>query len=55
MIDRFIYEGFEVNIEINGFVSIKYVLRDVIIIMDYKCLLSGMEDRMIVDNINFFG
>ncbi len=23
--------------------------------MDYKCPSSGMEDRMIVDNINFLG
>lgn len=55
LINRLIYEGFEVNIETNGSVSIKHVPRDAIITMDYKCPSSGMEDRMIVDNINFLG
>lgn len=55
LIDRLISEGFEVNIETNGSVSIKHVPRDAIITMDYKCPSSGMEDRMIVDNINFLG
>jgi len=55
LIDRLIYEGFEVNIETNGSVSIKHAPRDAIITMDYKCPSSGMEDRMIVDNIHFLG
>jgi 7-carboxy-7-deazaguanine synthase len=55
LIDRLIYEGFEVNIETNGSVSIKHVPRDAIITMDYKCPSSGMEDRMIVDNISLLG
>ncbi|WP_045164541.1 putative 7-carboxy-7-deazaguanine synthase QueE [Caldicellulosiruptor naganoensis] len=55
LIDRLIREGFEVNVETNGSVSIKNLPRDVIITMDYKCPSSGMEDRMIVDNINFLG
>ncbi|ADQ47197.1 Radical SAM domain protein [Caldicellulosiruptor kronotskyensis 2002] len=55
LIDRLISEGFEVNIETNGSVSIKHVPRDAIITMDYKCPSSGMEHRMIVNNIHLLG
>ncbi len=55
LINRLILEGLEVNIETNGSISIKSVPRSVIITMDYKCPSSGMENRMLLENINLLG
>lgn len=44
-------EGFEVNVETNGSIYIGDCLAD-IITMDYKTSASGMEDRMLLKNIN---
>ncbi|WAM31756.1 putative 7-carboxy-7-deazaguanine synthase QueE [Caldicellulosiruptor naganoensis] len=55
LIDAFIKEGFEVNIETNGSVDIRDVNRNAIITMDYKCPSSGMEDKMFLENIKHLG
>ncbi|WAM33925.1 putative 7-carboxy-7-deazaguanine synthase QueE [Caldicellulosiruptor morganii] len=55
LIDILIKEGFEVNIETNGSVDIRGVNRNAIITMDYKCPSSGMEDRMLPENIKLLG
>ncbi|ABP65758.1 Radical SAM domain protein [Caldicellulosiruptor saccharolyticus DSM 8903] len=55
LIDSLIKEGFEVNIETNGSVDIRYVNRNAIITMDYKCPSSGMEDKMLLENIKYLG
>ena len=50
--------GYEVNIETNGNVSIENVVNDItidsnkiIITMDWKSPSSGMRDRMLIDNL----
>ena len=58
--------GYEVNIETNGAVNIKdfndrlvdvltddALLDQLIYTLDYKCPTSGMEDKMIMDNIDY--
>lgn len=58
--------GFEVNIETNGAVNIEdfnnklvevladdELLNNLIYTMDYKCPSSGMEDKMIMENIDY--
>lgn len=46
--------GIEVNIETNGSVDISpYTANlNVIVTMDYKCPISGMEDRMLFSNLH---
>ena len=45
--------GFEVNIETNGSVDIgAYRSPGIIITMDYKCPSSGMEDKMLLENLD---
>lgn len=59
-------KGFEVNIETNGAVNLKEfndqlvdvltddsLLDDLIYTLDYKCPTSGMEDKMIMENIDY--
>lgn len=55
LINALVKEGFEVNIETNGSVDIRYVNRNAIITMDYKCPSSGMEDKMLTENIKYLG
>ncbi|WP_408605678.1 putative 7-carboxy-7-deazaguanine synthase QueE [Anaerocellum danielii] len=55
LIEKLLLSGFEVNIETNGSIPIEHIPRDVIITMDYKCPSSGMENKMILDNIKFLG
>lgn len=44
--------GFEVNIETNGSVDITpYLVRHLIITMDYKCPSSGQQDKMLLNNL----
>ena len=47
-------QNYRVNIETNGAVDISpYVgKRNTIITLDYKCPSSGMEDKMLLDNLN---
>lgn len=58
--------GYEVNIETNGAVDLKEfndklvdvlandeTLNNLIYTLDYKCPSSGMEDKMILDNIDY--
>jgi len=54
LIDRLIREKFVVSIETNGSVDISRLAeKNVIIKMDYKLPSSGMEHKMIKENINF--
>ena len=53
LVDLLIQKGYEVNIETNGSVDITLFLdKHTIITMDYKCAGSGMEDKMLLDNIS---
>ena len=53
LVDLLIQKGYEVNIETNGSVDITLFLdKHIIITMDYKCAGSGMEDKMLLDNIS---
>ena len=53
LVDLLIDKGYEVNIETNGSVDITLFLdKHTIITMDYKCAGSGMEDKMLLDNIS---
>ena len=53
LVDLLIQKGYEVNIETNGSVDITLFLdKHTIITMDYKCASSGMEDKMLLDNIS---
>lgn len=48
------HQGFEVNIETNGSVSISpFCISNTIITMDYKCPSSKMEEFMFLENLNF--
>ena len=53
LVNLLIQKGYEVNIETNGSVDITLFLdKHTIITMDYKCAGSGMEDKMLLDNIS---
>lgn len=53
LIDVLIEHGYKVNIETNGAVKIKpYIDKDVLITMDYKLPSSGVEDKMILENLD---
>ena len=53
LVDLLIDKGYEVNIETNGSVDITgYLSKNIIVTMDYKCAGSGMEDKMLLDNIS---
>lgn len=52
LIQKLVDEGYEVNIETNGSVDIQpYLQKNIIVTMDYKCPSSGMEDEMLIDNL----
>lgn len=52
LVRRLIECNYEVNIETNGSVDISpFLYDDVIITADYKCPSSGMENKMILDNL----
>lgn len=53
LVDLLTCKGYEINIETNGSVAITpYLLKNTIITMDYKCEGSGMENKMLLDNIS---
>ena len=54
LISALIAEGYKVNIETDGAVDISSVCkkRQIIITLDYKCPSSGMENRMILENLD---
>lgn len=54
LIEELTEMGTEVNIETNGSVDISPYICDknVIITMDYKCSSSGMEDMMLISNLD---
>lgn len=54
LIDTLTFSGYRVNIETNGAVDITRYLsnRYVLITMDYKCPSSGMEDKMLISNLD---
>lgn len=53
LIEELTKNGFLVNIETNGSIDITPLLdKDVIITLDYKTLASGVNDKMLLDNIN---
>lgn len=55
LIERLVLEGYEVNIETNGSISLynhpKW--KNVFYTMDYKCPSSGVEDKMDLENLKF--
>ena len=51
LIDELIKNKYKVNIETNGSIDISKYLRKCLITMDYKLPSSGMEDKMILSNI----
>lgn len=52
LINLLLNKGYEVNIETNGSVDISpFLYENCIITMDYKCAGSGMEDKMLLDNL----
>lgn len=52
LINLLLSKGYEVNIETNGSVDISpFLYNGCIITMDYKCAGSGMEDKMLLDNL----
>ena len=66
LVARLLEEGFEVNIETNGAVNLSEfndklvdvlsddeLLNNMIYTLDYKCPSSGMEDKMILENIDY--
>ena len=66
LVARLLEEGFEVNIETNGAVDLREfndklidvlsddeLLNKMIYTLDYKCPSSGMEDKMILENIDY--
>lgn len=55
LIERLALEGFEVNIETNGSISLYNTprLKNVFYTMDYKCPSSGVEDKMDLENLKF--
>ena len=52
LIDELIKNNFNVNIETNGAMDITPLLdKNVIITLDYKTISSGMNNRMLLDNL----
>ncbi len=52
LIYKLLNNKYEVNIETNGSINIRdYLLKNVIITMDWKSRYSGESDKMIVDNL----
>lgn len=52
LIDILTGSGFEVNIETNGSVDIeRYLQRNIIVTMDYKCPSSNMTEQMLLENL----
>ena len=52
LIDILTRRGFEVNIETNGSVDItRYLERNIIVTMDYKCPSSNMTELMLLENL----
>lgn len=49
-----VYDGYTVLLETNNSISLKDVPKDVIKIVDFKTPSSGMSDRMLWDNIQYF-
>lgn len=63
LVNKLLDEGFEVNIETNGAVNIEEFdvkiasknLFNLIYTLDYKTASSGMEDKMILSNLEYIG
>lgn len=63
LVNRLLDEDFEVNIETNGAVDLKEFdekitsknLYNLIYTLDYKTASSGMEDKMILSNLEYIG
>lgn len=55
LVSRLVESGHEVNIETNGSIDVyPYTyIKNVIITMDYKCPVSGMQDKMLLSNLKF--
>lgn len=52
LIDILVRRGFEVNIETNGSVDIeRYLQRNILVTMDYKCPSSNMTEQMLLENL----
>lgn len=53
LVEALIIGGFEVNIETNGSVDLTPYMTygKVLVTMDYKCPCSGMEDKMLLNNL----
>ncbi|MHC1680889.1 MAG: 7-carboxy-7-deazaguanine synthase QueE [Methanomassiliicoccales archaeon] len=57
LISRLLEEGKQVSLETNGSLSISNLPDDpgLMISMDYKCPSSGMQDRMLLENLKHLG
>ena len=55
LISELSLQGFEVNIETNGSISLYNIpkMKNVFYTMDYKCPSSGVEDKMDLKNLEF--